>query len=111
MLSTSVKEDFVVLYLNTRHRIVGMETVSVGTLGASLVHPREVFKAAILRSTHAIICGHNHPSGELEPSADDIEICTRVRRVGELLGIEVVDFLIVFGSEFRSFKEEGSLTA
>lgn len=104
------REHFVVLYLDARHRIVATETVSVGTLSAALVHPREVFKGAIISNAAAIICGHNHPSGELSPSSDDLQICERLSSAGELLGINVLDFLIVSGEEWESFKELGELS-
>jgi DNA repair protein RadC len=97
------REHFVVLHLDTRHRVRAVETISVGTLNASLVHPREVFKAAILSNSHAIICGHNHPSAELDPSADDLAIHQRLKEAGQLLGIEVLDFLVVSATDYRSF--------
>ena len=89
------REHFVALHLNARNRVVAAETISIGSLVASIVHPREVFKAAILNNSAGIICGHNHPSGELEPSPEDRDINTRLRAAGRLLGIDVLDFLIV----------------
>lgn len=97
------REHFVVLHLDTRHRVRSVETISIGTLNTSLVHPREVFKAAILSNSQAIICGHNHPSGELDPSEDDSAIHQRLKEAGHLLGIEVLDFLVVSATDYRSF--------
>ena len=96
------REHFVALHLNARNRVVAAETISIGSLVASIVHPREVFKAAILNNAAGIICGHNHPSGELEPSPEDRDINTRLRAAGRLLGIDVLDFLIVSTSKYLS---------
>jgi DNA repair protein RadC len=98
------REHFVVLHLDTRHRIRGYETVSVGSLNAAIVHPREVFKGAILANAAAIICGHNHPSGDPTPSEEDADIHGRLSRAGELLGIEVLDSLVIGGGEHWSFR-------
>lgn len=110
LIGVKDREHFVVLYLDTRHRIVAAETVSVGTLAAALVHPREVFKGAIISNAAAIICGHNHPSGELSPSQDDLQICERLGTAGDLLGINMLDFLIVSGKTWESMKERGELS-
>ncbi|MGE3424742.1 MAG: JAB domain-containing protein [Dehalococcoidia bacterium] len=95
------RECFVTMHLDARNRALSVELVSVGTLVASLVHPREVFKAATLQNAAAIICGHNHPSGELTPSADDLAIYQRLKAAGDLVGILVLDFLIVGGGQWR----------
>lgn len=89
------REHFVVLALDTRLRPVGIHTVAIGSLDASIVHPREVFKFAVLANAKSVILGHNHPSGDPEPSKEDIELTKRFCSAGELLGIEVTDHLIL----------------
>lgn len=103
-LSLSPAARYPVLHLDSRHRVRATETVSIGTLNSAIVHPREVFKAAILANSHAIICAHNHPSGDLGPSNDDIELHRRLERAGHLLGIEVLDFLVISDTDYRSLK-------
>jgi DNA repair protein RadC len=89
------REHFVVLHLDGAHRVVSAEVVSVGVLSAALVHPREVFKSAILANSAAIICAHNHPSGDLEPSDEDRRTFEKLSAAAELMGIPLLDFLIV----------------
>lgn len=89
------RECFWVIHLNTCHQILKRDLVSVGTVRAALVRPREVFKRAITRSAASIITVHNHPSGSLTPSAEDLEIWARLNRAGEILGITVLDHLII----------------
>ena len=101
------KEHFVCLFLNTKHQVIGEETLSVGSLNASIVHPREGFLAAIRRSSAAIICAHNHPSGDPTPSGEDIEITRRLKEAGQIIGIEVLDHLIIGDGNFVSLKERG----
>jgi len=101
------REHFVVLALDARNRPIGCNTVSIGTLSASLVHPREVFKFAILANAAAVILAHNHPSGEVSPSQDDIELTRRLVQVGEVLGIEVLDHIVLGGQYYCSLKEQG----
>ena len=101
------REHFVVLALDGRNQIVGANTASIGTLSASLVHPREVFKFAILANTGSIILAHNHPSGNTSPSEDDIQLTRRLRDAGDILGIEILDHLIITESDFVSLKEQG----
>ncbi|MCM3632448.1 MULTISPECIES: RadC family protein [Paenibacillus] len=103
------KEHFVCLFLNTKNHIIGKETLSIGTLNASLVHPREVFRAAIRISSASIICLHNHPSGDPTPSSEDIQITQRLAEAGSLLGIEILDHLIIGDGKFVSLKEQGNL--
>jgi len=91
------REHFLVLLLNARHEVVARETVSVGSLNASIVHPREVFRPAVLASAAAIVLVHNHPSGDPEPSEEDLSITKRLVQAGELLGISVLDHVIVAG--------------
>lgn len=101
------KENFVVLYLNARNEVIHKETVSIGTLNASLVHPREIFQPAVAKSAASVILTHNHPSGNTSPSEDDIEITRRMVKAGEIMGIEVLDHVIVSERGYRSLKEEG----
>ena len=89
------REHFVVLLLNRKNGVIGINTVSVGSITASVVHPREVFKPAILANAVAIICAHNHPSGDPQPSNEDRALTARLVQGGKLLGIEVLDHVIV----------------
>lgn len=106
---TARKENFLVLCLNARRQLLRTELVSVGTLSASLVHPREVFSAAISSGAAAIVAMHNHPSGDPSPSAEDREATRRLQRAGEILGIPLADHVIVSESSFFSFRESGLL--
>ena len=99
------KEHFVGLYLNTRNRLLARETISVGSLNVSVVHPREVFQPALQHSAASMIVVHNHPSGETDPSDDDIAISRRLVEAGDLLGIAVLDHVIVGRSGYTSLKE------
>jgi DNA repair protein RadC len=101
------QEHFICLYLNTKNGIVGKETVSIGSLNATIVHPREVFRPAIKRSCSAIICAHNHPSGNPDPSSEDIEITKRLAHSGTIIGIDVLDHVVVGHYNFISLKERG----
>jgi DNA repair protein RadC len=104
------REHFVVLLLNQKNRVIGIHTVSVGSLTASVVHPRETFKAAILANAAAIICGHNHPSGDCQPSKEDRAITQRLKEGGALLGINLLDHVIVGGDgQYFSFADENLL--
>lgn len=104
------QEHFVLMVLDSRRRVIGINEVSVGTLSASLVHPREVFRAAILLNGAAVIVSHNHPSGDPSPSAEDREATRRLQRAGELLGIPVADHIVIGeGEAFFSFREHGLL--
>jgi DNA repair protein RadC len=95
MIGAADREHFVALYLDNRHKVTHAHVVSIGTLSSSLVHPREVFKAALLANAAAVIVGHNHPSGDVTPSAEDHLVAERLREAGELLGIELLDALVV----------------
>jgi len=101
-------EEFYTLHLNTKNQVNGMEMISRGTLNASLVHSREVFKGAILNNANSIIIAHNHPSGNVEPSNADKAVTEMLVKAGALLDIKVVDHVIV-GSEgkFFSFRDAG----
>lgn len=103
------KEHFVALYLDGRDRLIHQETVSVGTLTASLVHPREVFGPAVERRAAAIVVAHNHPSSELRPSPEDIEATKRLTQAGRILGVPLLDHVIVTDKGHFSFRREGLL--
>jgi DNA repair protein RadC len=98
------KEYFLVLLLDTRNRITDILTISIGSLDSSIVHPREVFKEAISASAASVIFVHNHPSGDTEPSEDDIKLTRRLVEVGEILGIEVLDHIIICDNNYLSMK-------
>ncbi|OCT14932.1 hypothetical protein A8709_12425 [Paenibacillus pectinilyticus] len=101
------KEHFVCLFLNTKNHVIAQETLSMGSLNASIVHPREVFRAAIKRSSASIICVHNHPSGDPTPSPEDISLTGRLVEAGAIIGIEVLDHVIIGDQRFISLKEQG----
>ncbi len=100
------KERFKVAMLDIKGHIIYIEEISVGDLNSSLVHPREVFKSAIKKSAASIILVHNHPSGNPNPSTEDIEITKRLQNAGKLLGIEVLDHIIIGDGDFVSLKKE-----
>ena len=106
-IQDKAKEHFKLVVLNTRNKITAILDISVGTLNASLVHPREVFKDAIANNASSIILAHNHPSGDLEPSDDDLALTRRLVDAGRLMGIEVLDHIIITRNDFRSFKQKG----
>ena len=95
LLASKVVEHFGVLSLDVKHRVIGWDVVSVGTLDSTVVHPREVFLTAILHHAAAVIVAHNHPSGDPTPSPDDIVLSRRHRTCGELLGIPVLDSIVI----------------
>lgn len=103
------QEHFVCLYLNTKNQVLHKKTVFIGSLNASIVHPREVFKEALRRSAASVICLHNHPSGDPQPSREDIEVTKRLVESGKIIGIEVLDHLIIGENKFVSLKEKGYL--
>ena len=100
-------EVCVLLLVNTKHRLLAVHELGRGTLDMCIVHPRDVFKAAILANAAGVIVGHNHPSGEPEPSADDVALCMRLRNAAGIIGIELLDFIIVGEARYFSFKETG----
>ena len=106
-IKDKAKEHFKLILLNTRHKVSRISTVSIGTLNSNLVHPREVFKEAISHSTASVVFAHNHPSGDSEPSEDDLTITKRLVEAGKILGIEVLDHIIITKNGFFSFKEKG----
>ena len=105
------KEHMLAFYLNARSYLLHMEIVSIGTLSASLVHPREVFGPAISKRAAGIIVVHNHPSGDCSPSPDDRDTTRRLCRAGEILGVPVLDHIIVAGQGVYSFREHGLIGA
>ncbi|MDQ3020039.1 MAG: DNA repair protein RadC [Bacteroidota bacterium] len=105
-ISNFSKEHFLVVSLDARNNFIGVDEISVGTLTASIVHPRETFESAIRRHAAHIIIAHNHPSGELEPSEDDLKITKRLVESGKIMGIEVLDHLIITKNSYLSFKEK-----
>ncbi len=96
------KEQLRGLYLNSRYQLVHEETISVGSLTANIVHPREVFQPAIERGAVAVIIAHNHPSGDLEPTSADLEVTSQLRAGGAILGIELLDHLIISRDTYKS---------
>jgi DNA repair protein RadC len=102
------RENFVAVLLNTKNEVIGFPTISVGTLSASLVHPREVFKPAIRASAASVVLAHNHPSGKVEPSREDRGITERLAGAAQIIDIEVLDHVIL-GDGYFSMREHGLL--
>lgn len=106
------REHFVVLLVDTQHHVVAIHTVAIGTLDTSVVHPREVFKAAILASAAAVVLAHNHPSGDPAPSPEDRQVTRDLAAAGEIVGIPVIDHVIVGDrGQYVSFVESGLMGA
>lgn len=103
------QEHFVCLYLNTKNQVIHKQTIFIGSLNASIVHPREVFREAFKRSAASIIALHNHPSGDPTPSREDIEVTKRLAECGKIIGIDLLDHLIIGENKFVSLKEKGYL--
>ena len=103
------REQFIIACLNTKNEPTNISVVSVGSLNKAIVHPREVFKTAILSNAASVMAFHNHPSGETTPSQQDIQLTNRLYEVGELLGIKLLDHLIIGDGTFTSLKEKGYL--
>ena len=107
-VGTPDREMFIVLAVNTRNKINGIHTVSVGSLDTSIVHPREVFKFAILANASSIIVAHNHPSGDTTPSSDDIELTKRLKQASEILAIDLLDHIVLgHDGQYLSFRDRG----
>jgi DNA repair protein RadC len=106
-IKEKAKEHFKLILLNSRNKKIGISTISIGTLTTSLVHPREVFKEALAHSAASVILAHNHPSGDPEPSEDDLKITRKLVESGKILGVEVIDHIIVGKNSFYSFREKG----
>ena len=109
VLQDEPSEVFVIMCLTTKHRVIAYHEVSRGILDSTLVHPREVFRAAILANAAGIVAGHNHPSGDPTPSPDDIALTRRLAAAGEVLGVPLLDHIIVGDGRYYSFKEAGCL--
>lgn len=106
-LSSQAEEVMVMLVLDIKNNVIGAFEVSRGSLNASIVHPREVFKRALLLNGASIILGHNHPSGDTTPSRVDIDVTKRLVEGGEILGIKILDHIIIGDNgRYRSFKED-----
>jgi DNA repair protein RadC len=101
------QEHFVCLFLNTKNQVTHKKCIFVGSLNASVVHPREIFREAVRYSSAGIICVHNHPSGNPSPSREDIEVTHRLVEAGELMGIDLIDHLIIGDQSYFSMKEKG----
>lgn len=101
------REHFKAVLLNTKNRVIKIVTVAIGSLNAALVHPREIFKAAVIASAAGFIIVHNHPTGNPEPSREDGELTERFVRCGDLMGIDLVDHIIIGGNRFVSMRERG----
>lgn len=108
-LSSERVEKFIAVFLNTKNEMIAWEVISIGSLNASIVHPREVFNRAIKRSAASILAVHNHPSGHVEPSREDINITKRLSEVGQIVGIPMVDHIIIGKDKYYSFKEQNQL--
>lgn len=106
ILRDDIKEKFIVVCLNSANKVIKYETISVGNLNSSVVHPREIFKVAVDNSSASIILIHNHPSGNPEPSNEDIRITKKIVESGKLLDIPVFDHLIIAGETYTSFVEK-----
>lgn len=108
-LMRETKEMFLTLHLDGKNRIICMDLVSIGSLNQSIVHPREIFKTACLSNAAAILCVHQHPSGDPSPSSEDISITRRIKEAGDIMGIKVLDHIIVGDGDYLSFVEKGLL--
>jgi DNA repair protein RadC len=108
-IGAEIREHFLVLLVDNKNRIIGWYMVAVGTISECIVHPREVYSIAIRECASSIIVCHNHPSGELSPSYEDIKTTQRLRESGEIIGIELLDHIIVSDSAFYSMREAGNI--
>ncbi len=106
-LKYETKEHFLALHLDSKNKILCLDKVSSGSLNAAIVHPREVFKTALLSSAAAVLFVHNHPSGNPEPSSEDLALTTRLRDAGKLLGIRVLDHIIIGEDRYYSLADQG----
>ena len=103
------KEQFLLFALNNKNRLIGFKVISTGSLTASLVHPREVYRAALFFDAAAVVFAHNHPSGDPQPSQEDIEITRRLKQCGELFGLRVLDHIVYTPERYFSFSDKGML--
>jgi DNA repair protein RadC len=109
MIADPNKEFFIALYLNTKNGVLKQEVISIGSLNANIIHPREIFKTACMISASSIIVAHNHPSGDPSPSREDIEITIKLSEAGKMMGIELLDHVIIGYDKNYGFKESGQL--
>jgi len=103
------RERFYAIHLDTKNKVIGVDMISQGSLNSSTVHPREVYKPAILNSAASVIFVHSHPSGESEPSVSDRELTKQLKQAAEIMGIEVLDHVIIGRDEYYSFADKGEL--
>ncbi len=108
-LDKASEEYAYAIHVDTKNKVIGVHEISHGNLNTSVVHPREVFKTALLNNAYAIFLIHNHVSGDMTPSKDDISLTTKLKEAGEMLGIMLLDHIIVSNTGFLSIKEEGIL--
>lgn len=108
-IGNKASEEFIMVGLNTKNEVVCTYIVTRGSLNASIVHPREVFRTAIMNNCANIIVAHNHPSGDPTPSYEDVEVTKRLMDAGNILGIDVLDHLVIAGDEYVSIRESGHL--
>lgn len=101
------RECLGLVMLDVKKKVVANEIISIGTLSEAIVHPRDVFKAAVLASASSIIIVHNHPSGDVEESMEDVALANKMSEAGRLMGIKLIDFIIVGDKGFKSFNEAG----
>jgi len=106
-MTSLTQEHFVVLFLNVKNEVLHKQTIFIGSLNSSIVHPRDIFREAVKRSAASIICAHNHPSGNPAPSPEDISVTKRLLEAGALMGIELLDHVIIGDHQFISLKEKG----
>lgn len=104
-LQTYDREAFYAIHMDARNGLCGLEQISVGTVNASLVHPREVYKGAFLTNASRIIVAHNHPSGNLSPSQEDLTVTKRLSEAGEILGVPLLDHVVVGGGGYQSIEQ------
>lgn len=106
-MSSLLQEHFVVLFLNVKNEVLHKQTIFIGSLNSSIVHPREIYREAVKRSAASIIAAHNHPSGNPAPSPEDIEVTKRLVEAGSIIGIDLLDHVIIGDHKFISLKEKG----
>jgi DNA repair protein RadC len=109
-IGKSSKEHVVMMALDARHAIIGLNLVSIGTMTASMIHPREVYQPALMLSAASIIIAHNHPSNDPTPSQEDHDITRRLVRAGEILGVPLMDHIVIADDSYFSFREHGLLS-
>jgi DNA repair protein RadC len=106
-MKNETKEHFLAIHLDSKNRTLCLDHISSGSLNASIVHPREVFKGCLLSSAAAVLFLHNHPSGDPDPSREDLELTTRLKEAGELLGIRVLDHIVIGSGRYISLADQG----